>query len=209
MTKVKQSKQDLYKHLNENLNFLKGSAAAFDAGFVGEAKRMAVTIRVLLHDTKNSKSLLGLLGLKDKTRYLDTSPDLNKKNMMSHTGLVHTRATDQGVSYYAPLSNGIPDNKPKYIRFPDWWNKVVIKDQKKNTFKRRELVLTLANQDGGAHVDPELNEGYSNLTRNNSVGWFVGDGTRTTPLEDIELHSVRQITHELILTIERKLNAQN
>lgn len=47
MAKVKQTKDELLSHLRENLGFLKASTAAFDSGHIGEAKRLAVSIRVL------------------------------------------------------------------------------------------------------------------------------------------------------------------
>jgi hypothetical protein len=206
MPKVKQSKQELLEHLHENLGFLKASAAAFDAGHTGEARRLAVTIRVLLHDTKNSKSLLGLLGLKQNTGYLDTATDLNPKNLMSHHGLVGLKMGGGGGSYFAPLADTMPEQPNKYILFPDWWNKVVIKDSNKNTFNRRELVLALANKDGGAHVDPDLDQAYADLTRNNSVGWVFSNGTDSSPINEVELYSVRQIAYEVIASVERKLN---
>lgn len=201
MPKVKQSKAELLKHLNENLGFLKASAAAFDAGHTGESKRLAVTIRVLLHDTKNSKSLLGLLGFKNNTAYLNTAFDLNPKNLLSHHGLVGLKF-GENHTYHAPLSQ----RSGKYITFPKWWNQVVIKDKNENSFNRRELVLALANKDGGAHVDPNLDQAYVDLTRNNSVGWMISsDGINTSPLNEVELYSVRQIAHEVIESIERKL----
>lgn len=48
------------------------SANDFDQGEEIEAKRMATTLRILLHDTKNCKSLLGLLDMKSMSFY-DTS----------------------------------------------------------------------------------------------------------------------------------------
>lgn len=56
----------------------------------------------------------------------------------------------------------------------------------------------MANQDGGAHVDPSLDAKYAALTRSNSVGWMASDGVRQEPLNDIELHSVRQIAFEFL-----------
>lgn len=205
MTKFKQTKQDLLDHLNENLGFLKSSGASFDAGCTGEAKRLAVTIRVLLHDTKQSKSLLGLLSYKQRMKYFDTANDLDPKNLMSHHGLVGMRIGGGSGSFFAPLGEEMPHRSNKYIKFPDWWNKIVIKDGKKNTFNRRELVLALANKDGGAHIDPELDEDYAELTRNNSVGWVFSDGVSTSPIQEVELHSVRQIAYELTSSIERFL----
>lgn len=83
----------------------------------------------------------------------------------------------------------------------------LIAGHKENKFSRRELVLTLANKDGGAHVDPTLDAKYVDLTRNHTIGWLVTDGNFTQkPLDDIELHSVRLIAHELILSVERQIS---
>ena len=205
MSKVAQSKQDLRRHLSENLGFLTASAAAFDGGFYGEAKRLAVTIRVLIHDTAKSKSLLGLLGYKAGMGFLNTAHPHNAKNLMSHHGLVGLRLGGGENRFFAPLNEPAPGRPNRYIFFPGWWNQTVIVDGKKNFFTRRELVLGLANRDGGAHVDPTLDERYADLTRNNSVGWMVSDGLTSRPLDDVELHSVRQIAYEVSVSIERHL----
>jgi len=203
--KVKQSKQELLAHLNDHLIFLKSSAAAFDAGHTGEAKRLAVTIRVLFHDTKNSKSLLGQLNLIRGSGYLDTGFNLNKKNVMSHFGLIGTKISSGNASYYAFLGRNVPGQLNKYVFFPKWWNKIVIKDNNQNIFSRRTLVLALANTDGGAHVDPSLDSAYAELTRNNSVGVYFNNGSGPQALKDVEHHSVRQIAYEVITSIERIL----
>jgi len=107
-----------------------------------------VSIRVLLHDTKSSKSLLGLLGWKGGCGLFDTAHDYDTKNLMSHHGLVGLRMSGGDVSYFAPLDDGTAGRPYKFVRFPDWWNNVVISDSNKNKFNRRELVLALANKDG-------------------------------------------------------------
>lgn len=206
MTKVKQTKKELRSHLEENLGFLSASAASFDAGHLGEAKRLAVSIRVLLHDTKNSKSLLGLLGWKQGFSFLDTAHDYDPKNLVSHHGLVGLRIGEGNGSYYAPLDN-LPHRRPsKYIPFSDWWNKVVIADSHRNKFNRRDLILALANKDGGAHVDPDLDQAYADLTRNNSVGWIFSNGKNERPIEKVELFSVRQVAHEVTCSIQRQIS---
>jgi hypothetical protein len=67
MTKIQQTQEELEAHLSEQLHFLEVSAESFDNGDDSEARRMAVHIRTLLHDTSNSQSLLKLLGLKGKS----------------------------------------------------------------------------------------------------------------------------------------------
>ena len=61
MSKIPEFKEYLRMHLS----FLANSAAAFDRGEMDEAIRMAVSIRVLFHDTGRSTSLLMQLGAKD------------------------------------------------------------------------------------------------------------------------------------------------
>jgi hypothetical protein len=53
-----QTDDELREHLRDSVEFLAASSAAYDAGAEGEAKRIATTIRVLVHDTNSSKSLL-------------------------------------------------------------------------------------------------------------------------------------------------------
>ncbi len=50
------------------------------------------------------------------------------------------------------------------VSFTRWWEEIVIKDLGGKTFNRRDVVLALANTEGGAHVDPLLNEDYAQLS---------------------------------------------
>ena len=63
MSDISQSQEALQDHLTEQIGFLLRSAESYDNGFTDEAKRLAVTIRVLVHDTGKSTSLLKQLKL--------------------------------------------------------------------------------------------------------------------------------------------------
>ena len=75
-------------------------------------------------------------------------------------------------------------------------------DEQQRKISRRYLVLTAANQDGGAHVDPELDEIYADLTRNNSLGWIKADVGGEGPVSGPERATIRQIAHEALLSIK-------
>ena len=72
MTQYHQSSDDLWENLNLQARYLKESSSSFDGGFEGEAQRLAVTVRVLVHDTSASHSLLKLLEIKDNIQFHDT-----------------------------------------------------------------------------------------------------------------------------------------
>src|SRR5689334_18729596 len=85
--KVPRPAGDLEHQLREQMEFLKASARTFDEGFVAEAKRLAGTIRLLVHDTSNSRSLLGQLGLKERL-FLSTATPIFEGNLLPSLALV-------------------------------------------------------------------------------------------------------------------------
>jgi len=71
---------------------------------------------------------------------------------------------------------------------------------------RRDLILAVANKDGGAHVDPVLDEKYANLSRGNSLAWRYRGPRGDIPLEGPEKAAVRQIAHEVLKTLNPKMS---
>lgn len=102
MAKVIQTADELNRHLRDNIGFLEASCTSFDAGFFGEARRLSTTIRVLLHDTNSSQSLLGLLNLKESIRYANTATPHDPRNLLAYHGLVGFRFGPDGARYWAP-----------------------------------------------------------------------------------------------------------
>ena len=203
MTKISQSKKDLENHLKEQISFLQASSTAYDNGFRGEAKRIAVVIRVLVHDTKHSTSLMTLLGIKD-IDFFDSSSDYDPQNLLTFSGLVFIKKFPGGAEYVPKcVLPPKPSNKQsKSIPFEEWWNKVVIVDKHKNKFTRRDLVLSLSNKEGGAHVDLKLDASYIALTRETSLGWHYFIGNLEGDITPIELASMRQISQEVLVTLK-------
>jgi len=207
-TKYKQTKDELNSHLREQIEFLKRSLQAYDEGCTSEAKRLAVRLRVLLHDTKKSPSLLTLLKKKDILFY-DTSLDYDPNNLEPTKGPIMTKFTiaktgKKSVKYVPPLDDGPPIRyRKRKISFEKWWDKDMFVDIKGNKLTRRNLVLAVANKDGGAHVDHELNKGYADMTRFDSLGFvFVQDGNKRHFATHPELPGVRQISHEVLKSLK-------
>jgi hypothetical protein len=54
--RAKRSPAEMRELLGENMDFLRASSGAYDSGFPGEAKRMAVSLRVLHSTTPRRRS---------------------------------------------------------------------------------------------------------------------------------------------------------
>lgn len=198
------TRSDLIEQLGEQLSFIAASGRAFDQGSEGEAKRLAVAVRILLHDTGVSTSVLAHLGLKEKISYLDTSEPINPLNLAATPGLVAIQMSNEGMTYVARLDDG-PTTPPRWVPFRKWWEDPVTKDSHGELFSRKDYVLTMSNREGGAHVDHSLDVRYANLTRNNSLGWILEThGEAAKPVEhNPALPSVRQIAYAVEQTLSQ------
>ncbi|GJL54324.1 MAG: hypothetical protein NPIRA02_14560 [Nitrospirales bacterium] len=191
--------QELESHLREQLQFLESSCNLFDEGIESEAKRLAVTLRILFHDTNSSKSLLGQLN-RLRTKFCDTAFDWNPDSILTHGGLVYIASGPPTARYVAMLDD-TPNPVKKEVEFENWWNKPVFVDKQRRQLSREKLILTTADQDGGAHVDPTLEESYYALSRENSLNWVANDGYSENAMEGPEKAAIRQIAHETLKTL--------
>lgn len=196
---------DFKQYLLTHLNFLVKSAAAFDQGDIDECIRMAVSIRVLLHDTRNSTSLLTRLQAKN-IFLTSTSQRISEATIVSSSTMVFTRvmATPSGprAEVRASLGDGPPINF--HLKPEDWWNQtiVVLPSGTDRRVSRKDIVLVAANKDGGAHVDEKLTPQYEALKQRGGTMQFLVtriDGVETkTEFQDIHSHLIRQMAYELL-----------
>lgn len=199
-SRIRQTQEELERHLSEHLYFLESSAAAYDKGHSGEVKRLATSLRVLLHDTKRSHSLLKQLG-RLAIPFLDTAVPIEAKNTTAQATLV-LMLVGKDKSELIPILDEAPAKPHQMTDYGKWWNAPVIVDSKRRMLSRRDIVLYVANQDGGAHVDPALDEVYAELSRENSLGWKSIRAGTTADFEGPEQVSIRQIAHEVLKTLK-------
>jgi len=84
----------LTQQLRRQLGYLERSAARYDSGQLDEGIRIATTIRVLVHDTRNSTSLLSHLGAKSIAFATTAKPEPRPVNVMAQEVLVSFTAAD-------------------------------------------------------------------------------------------------------------------
>ncbi len=142
------SAEDLAAHLKRQLIFFRNSVAAYDNGCVEEAIRIGVVIRVLCHDTQSSVSLLKQMGQKATLRLVTTAKTLSN-DVLADMDFGELMA---GMTFGRTLEyDAVPEGSPA-ILCADWWEQpVFIRDKK--AYTRKDVVLSAANKDGGAHVD--------------------------------------------------------
>ena len=136
--------------LANHLRFIRNSCDEYDKGFTDEALRIAVSLRVLFHDTKNSTSLLTHLNRKEEVQLISTFATDQLKipntNINWHT-VIPLMITSKGVK--PPLETW---KTRRIIGVEEWWNEKIWVEGN-FILSRRDIVLSAANQDGGAHVD--------------------------------------------------------
>jgi hypothetical protein len=204
MNKIAKSKDELENDLASQLKLLCVLAEQYDKGDVIVGKSMATSIRILVHDTNNSHSLLGQLGLKNNN-FLDTASPViedvpgKMQRVGSFCGLVGVSSGTKNGQTYVPYLDETPGGSFGFVSFDEFWNRTIFIDTNRNSFTRKEIVLAIAHQDGGAHVDPDIEEKYKELSRNNSLGWVTSsDGQIWSNSQGSELAAVRQIAHEIL-----------
>lgn len=200
MTEHIQTQKEFETHLNEQIGFLIASTDSFDKGSIAEAKRIALAIRILVYDTKNSTSLLTHLEMLKSTKFWDTCQPYLEGNLASHSGLIIQSIENQGHAKYMAFLDDF-NKTPSQKDFYSWWNDVVFIDSKKQKMSRKDLVLNMTNKDGGAHIDKAIKDSYADLSRGNSLGWEYQDGENSFAMQGAEGAAVRQIGHEILKTL--------
>jgi hypothetical protein len=176
------------------------------------ALSISTAIRVLIHDTSQSVSLLSHLGKKD-TRFLSTS-NTNARECV-HLGLV--RRINVGVhdgvggeAKYWPLCDETYFPSPVggvMLDYDDWWEHEIVFQSNDSCLTRKDLVLTMANKDGGAHFDKKIQKKYDNFRHSWSGGsTLVGTESGTIRgYDNIPVRpAVRQIAHEILCSLRTK-----
>ena len=153
--------------LDEQRHLLRTAITGMAAGDLTQALHVATTIRVLVHETGASKPLLKHLN----NSYLDLSIlDRKEEPPEKHPNGVGV------VVYFCPVSAQIkaPEGTVSLItdvraeehtlsKLGKWWSNVCTALPGAGAVLRKELILGLANKEGGAHVDADVSAKYKGL----------------------------------------------
>ncbi len=219
------SRRRFRDQLTRNVGYLRRSCELFDQGHTDEGIRIATALRVLLHDTNRSKSLLSHLKVKDIMR-LNSSCHPPPPGVLMFEGMGVVEMEVSGHEVDRRLVPLLDQTAFKHIPVPieQWWEMPVYvqnrlirtstgEDEVVSThLTRKDIILAAANKDGGAHVDEKLEPNYERLAASGALGMYldqitVGDGTLVTlpPLEDAHLVYLRQMGYEVLNSFDMRL----
>jgi hypothetical protein len=206
--KERQQQRSAQEGLAQQLRYIDRSCQIFDQGHWDEAIRIATQLRVILHQGSGKyKSLLQRLGVQNKVRLLSTcAPTASEKTLMYH-GMGFFEYNSDGetatMSFCPNLGEG-PYNAQMHLH--EWWDQIVYvlpaRTHQESPFvlRRKDIILTAANKDGGAHFD-DLTPEYKRLAAPATTSSFVGtvDGVDpSTPIVGVHFVCLRQMGYEIL-----------
>jgi hypothetical protein len=158
-----------------------------------------------VHDTNASKSLLGLLDIKER-EYCDTSDDIPEdiiKNKSELT-LIRQRKDKKNRVKTEVIARLDHFDVCRFIDFDSWWGSTVVTSQSGDELTRKDIVIALANKAGGVHIEKTLKlpRKYRELTKENSLNWYeIIEGGYEVALNDPVKATIRCIAHELLKSL--------
>jgi hypothetical protein len=169
-------KKFLREKLEEQRHLLGKSIKEFANGDLAEGVRLAIAIRILVHETGNSKPLLkqlisNYLDLKilDRSSRKEDQPPPGTRSVVIMSVPISVKITNDGVFLNPDLD--VKAYEPSLLG--KWWTRPCLVLPGLGGFSRREIVLGLADKEGGAHVDVSLPERYQQLlaSKQLQIGW--------------------------------------
>jgi hypothetical protein len=196
MAQTYMAQTDFKIHLRKQLKFLEQSCSAYDAGNHDEGIRIATVMRILIHQTKNSTSLLKHLN-STTINLLTTVKDLPRDTVSAVMSMSGLTIDINGIKYYPTLGNS---SYKAQVPVSKWWDQIIIIDGSMR-LTRKKIVLTAANQDGGAHVDANLDLDYEQLSAAGFSGSISGNNHGiefSEKLQGTNTICLRQMGYELL-----------
>lgn len=170
-----------------------------------EALRIAVAARVLFHNTRKSKSIIGGHYVENDLKLLSTTM-FKPGYPASHSHFLGFIGLYPSIGSFKAMLDDT--GRKENIGWQKWWAEepIMAINQSQETITRQQLVLACANKDGGAHVDSVKPHEYERLE--NGLGFavrvkFKGKANpEMIKLRYANLAALRQIGHEILSSKE-------
>jgi hypothetical protein len=199
--KAKRREQRGYKEaLATQLRFIHRSCQIFDQGHWDEAIRIATQARVILHQgSGKNKSLLQHLGVQGRVKLLSTCQPVSPSVLVYYGMGTFEMSTDENQTTFR-FFPGLDDTSFRAeMPLHEWWEQIVWASNEVK-LRRKDIILTADNKDGGAHFD-DLTPEYEHLATPGAAGSFgitVEGMEHSIPIAGAHFVCLRQIGHEIL-----------
>jgi len=209
--------REFREQLSKQLNFLRRSSRLFDQGEHDEAIRIATILRVLLRDGKNykakSQALLRRFEISRSVQLISTVSEKQAKSHLGGLSIARFEMPPAGSNEHPRVAVvptfAVAALQAVSVSRHEWVAEAVYRTDVNLT--RAEIFGAAADQDGGAHVDAELDEKY--LIIRNRVDKFevideAGEPQEPQWFGNAHFADLRQMAFEIlnspdILALER------
>lgn len=176
-------KEKLLSMLSDQMTLLRTSLDSFYTGNFAESLRIATTIRILVHETGKSKPLLTQI----RPNALDLQIPDHASDSRSEEEEIIRIAIGGRLGPGPTISPSVDLQAPYYFMstIGSWWNRTVFTFPSRLgpqvIYKRKQVILILANREGGAHVDPDEDPDYVRLLLDQPLTFSFGGAKIKTP----------------------------
>lgn len=199
------TKEESLQELKHQIKFLEDECRFYDQGAIEYGKKIATTLRILLHDTRYSVSLFKQL----ESSFVYNRPDFidlsGTYKTTIKTNIVRCALCDYRFTHdmdssevMTPCAKQInPQKRYPKRAFKTWWEETnVIFVNSTTSLARKDVVLLVADQDGGAHVDSKIDERLALLQRNLAIPLVI-----EVPMGSIVKHYTAAVDQVLYATL--------
>lgn len=219
MSKIVKDVDSIKRDFIEKFDRLKSECDNYDNGNRThlQIEYMSATLRILLKDSISCISLLEQLKEKENISFIDSSTQRNTMsfwhigNNISNLNIVVSNVymgllvksifldSEYKIHYkFEPLLN---ENKNIEEKQFDNWYKSEIYNDGTYSITRKKLIETIAEQDGGVHVDTQLEEDYFLFKKSDSLKTKI-NGEFVNFDNNPAFVSLRQIAFEVLESLK-------
>jgi hypothetical protein len=198
-------KRFLQEKLEEQRHLLRKSITEFASGDLAEAVRIAVVVRILVHETGSQKPLLKQLTPNYlQLEILDQKPSKQEqlppgiKSAVVMSVPIGLSLSGKGVFFNPRLD--LENYAPSIVG--TWWNRPCLILPGLGGYARKEIVLGLADKEGGAHVDSNLNQRYRQLIE--SKQFQIGVNKQSVSPLNLSRYMAAQTAIELLDCLDKR-----
>lgn len=204
---IRRTALECLEHYELIIRRIRNLCADFDSMDLIDPGSIALQLRLLPIDSSSrtgGRSVMNLMGVTNAQKILSTVPQRISERTISSIGFLGLRLSEGEANWYAPVRD--TKGELNLLTTEKWLEEPIFKTGS-ITFTRLKLIKVIANKEGGAHLDPNIDPEYYEIARANGAGWtlFLGDG-QEIPLGDPFPAMLRQLCYEVLMTDARLRN---